>query len=263
MTNARSVLFAALLLGVVTTTVSGTSANIVQLNYGNISKIYKGDWLAVFHMPGCRFCNDLMGVIPDVAKEIDTSVQIALIEASSSYPIRKQFHVKRFPTVYYVHDGECRAYEGHRTAEKIAEYVGGGWIRDDPIIGPMAPCGTIMRFWANYVDVVTGMYAVAERWARSLDVNVVILASVGTGLVVLVFGAVAIIAYGNIHNARVEKPEKPRKGGEAGPRAQQENEPQRGGQSKGQKIEISRTATISGKIANKNSALRQRKKKKK
>lgn len=261
MVYTRVVLFVVALLGLVVT-VSGTSANIVQLNYANISKIYKGDWLAVFHMPGCGACKELMGIIPDVAKEIDTSVQIALIEASNSYPIQKQFHVEMFPTVYYVHDSECRIYEGQRTAEKISEYVSGGWIREDPVIGPMAPCGVIMRLCANYVDVVTRMYAVVEGWARNFNVNATIFAAVGTGLIVLVFGATAIIAYGNIYNTRVEEPVKTGKGTEAGPRHQPENEPQRG-QGKGQKIEISRTATISSKSPSKNSALRQRKKKKK
>lgn len=256
----RLVLFVAL-LGVFSTA-AGTSANIVQLSYGNISMVYKGDWLAVFHMPGCRFCNELMAAIPDVAEEIDTSVQIALIEASSSYPIQRQFHIERFPTIYYIHDGECRMYKGPQTSEKISEYVGGGWTRDDPVIGPMAPCSAVMRLYAGYVNAATSAYAVAERWAKSLNINTLAFISVGFALTVLVFGSAAIISYGNIHNSRVEEPKRPGKAGEVGQKAPQENEPQRS-QNKGQKFEISKTATIASKgSGNKNSTLRMRKKKK-
>ena len=153
-------------------------------------------------------------------------------------------------------------YKDPQTSEKISEYVGGGWTRYDPVIGPMAPCSAVMRLYAGYVNAATSAYAVAERWAKSLNINTLAFISVGFALAVLVFGSAAIISYGNIHNARVEEPKRPGKAGEVGQKAPQENEPQRS-QNKGQKFEISKTATIASKgSGNKNSTLRMRKKKK-
>lgn len=254
--------------------VSGTSANVVSLDYKNISKIYKGDWLAVFHAPGCAPCDKLLAIIPRVAEKIDTSVQIALINAAGSHPIHSQFQVNKFPTVYYVHDGECRMYEGAKDISSLAEYVNSKWTISIPIIGPTAPCGIIMRLFGTYVDLVTRLYGLFDNLAHKFNVDTMQFICVGTVSIMLVFAANAIVFYSKIRNVRVEGPEKSSGGGNGGSNSGDGETSSKDGVflpdsdsskslPKGQKVEISRTATISSKKSNGNMTLNQRRKRRK
>ena len=248
---------------------TGAPANIITLNYGNISELYHGDWLAVFHAPWCGHCKALMKVIPDVSKKIDPSVQIALIDASASYPIRAQFHVDSYPTLYHIHDSECRKYSGPRTSEKISEYVNGEWSIADPVANFTAPTSMLMRSFGLYVDVATRMYGVVDGWTRKLGVDTLVFICVCTGLCVFIFGATAIVCCAIIKDARVSAPEKRGSAGKGAGRTPGNASSSSRGRAKGQKVEISRPATLLNKKSDNNNnaksssnGVRQRRKKK-
>lgn len=243
-------------------TAEGTSANIVPLSYGNISKIYQGDWLAIFYAPGYSACKEFMSAVPSIAKRIDTSVQIALIDASESYPLQVQFHVDDFPVVYYVHDGECRQYGGSAAVEEVSKYANGDWILKDPIIGPLAPCGMVMRLISTYANIVTGMYIKVDTFARKHNINTLTLVCTIGGVIIVATASLAVKSYLNISDVRIVCSEKMVKEDEkARPMFVPDNDGPRS-PAKGQKIEISRTATIYGKKSSMSVSPQRRKRKK-
>lgn len=144
---------------------------VLDLDYSNISLAYKGDWVLVIYAEWCPHCHSLMGILPEVAKEVEGKASVARVEASNAFWAQLQFFVEGFPTVYHLHNGQARLYEGDRDADEIAEFVLEKWAEVPAIPYWKSPTALHIRMLAGYAEGVRAIYSKIEIVADRLDVD--------------------------------------------------------------------------------------------
>lgn len=164
------------------------AGEILDLDRSNISLAYKGDWILVVYAEWCSHCHRLMQVLPDVAKELDGKVKVARLEGSDTFWVQLQFLLEAYPTIFHLHDGEARLYEGSRDAEDMAEFALEEWRKTPAIPYWKSPTSLHMRAMASYAEFVRVVYGKIEIVAEKMDVDPLVLTIVFSIVCVLILG---------------------------------------------------------------------------
>jgi hypothetical protein len=75
-----------------------------------------------------------------LAKELEGEVYVAKINGPKCRSLQQRLHVKAYPSILYLRDGETRLYDGGaRTLDHLSTYARTGWKGTKPFPFYMAP----------------------------------------------------------------------------------------------------------------------------
>lgn len=178
-----ALLLLAVLLGTTFTTAKSAPTNeedddfgeVLDLTYSNISLAYKGDWILVIYAEWCGHCQSLMKILPEVAHEVEGKVKVARVEGSDTFWTQMQFFIEGYPTIYHIHDGQVRLYDGDRDIDEMAEFALEKWVNTPAIPYWKSPTALHIRMLAGYAEFVRIVYVRIEMVADELDVDPIVL----------------------------------------------------------------------------------------
>lgn len=85
-------------------------------------------------------CRQLAPVWEQLAKELEGEVYVAKINGPKCRSLQQRLHVKAYPSILYLRDGETRLYDGGaRTLDHLSTYARTGWKGTKPFPFYMAP----------------------------------------------------------------------------------------------------------------------------
>ena len=104
--------------------------------------------MLVFHAPWCGHCRQLAPVLDQFAaqaKENRIPVRVGKVDATAERALATRFHIRAYPTIFFLRDGKVYTYGGRRSAEAFAKFVQGGMNEATPLSMLSSPLGPIGR----------------------------------------------------------------------------------------------------------------------
>ena len=76
----------------------------------------------------------------ELAKELEGEVYVVKVNGPKCRSLQQRLHVKAYPSILYLRDGEMRSYDGaQRTVQALAAFARKGWRSNKPVPFYMAP----------------------------------------------------------------------------------------------------------------------------
>ena len=73
-------------------------------------------------------------------KELEGEVYVVKVNGPKCRSLQQRLHVKAYPSILYLRDGEMRSYDGaQRTVQALAAFARKGWRSNKPVPFYMAP----------------------------------------------------------------------------------------------------------------------------
>jgi len=140
-----------------------------------------------FYAPWCGFCLKFEPIYESVAKEVrDQGVRLAKIDGDKHKDLAMRFQISGFPTIYHVHDGNVRLYDGGRTKEDLIQFVQYDYRNIQPLTffsSPLSLFGKVIGFVAVGAVLLLDIF---EKLRDVYGVSVPILIGAGILLAVLI-----------------------------------------------------------------------------
>jgi hypothetical protein len=119
----------------------------------------------------------------ELAKELEGEVYVVKVNGPKCRSLQHRLHVKAYPSILYLRDGEMRSYDGtgQRTVQALAAFARKGWRRTKPVPFYMAP----NNWYGRSVGWVYRIPAVAREAHANLR-------KAGWGDVSIIFATLAV-----------------------------------------------------------------------
>jgi len=177
-----------------------TDGEVVELEYWNISTVYRGDWLLVLYAPWCGHCARLQGILPGIAAQV-SGVRVAKADADAEPALQVQFGVTGFPMILRLHDGEAHLHSGPRSLDDLVNFADKGWRDVPPLSKWTGPTSLLKRVLGMYAYCVLRLYAHVVTLAERIGVSAPLLAgalAAGTVVFAIILAVVCSLASGNV-----------------------------------------------------------------
>ena len=125
------VLWTAILCSLFISVVGGEQQSaVVELHEGNYNHLtsngYSGHWMVEFYSPNCGHCKTLEPIYEKLAQELKdagSTTRLGRVNFFDDKRLSKFYGVERFPTLFYMANGEMERYKGERTYEALKSYL--------------------------------------------------------------------------------------------------------------------------------------------
>lgn len=178
---------------------------VSEITYSEISRVYQGEWLLIVYAPWCGHCHRLMDNMPTIVESLQGHVKIVKIDGTEYDAVRFQFGVDGYPSIYRLHDGEVRTYNGTYTPEDIADFALVQWATVPPLSGWNSPTSFFIRTASRYINLITPVVTITENAGKRFDMAPEVIIILATSLIVVVAVIIAYISVRRI-NARKRPP---------------------------------------------------------
>jgi protein disulfide-isomerase-like protein len=156
-----------------------------------LSGMTTGSWFVKFYAPWCGHCRSMAPAWEALADDLaadEIPINVAEVDVTANSHLGKQFNIRGFPTIKFLHRGRMYSYKGRRAQDDLAAFARGGFAdgEAEPIPGPP----TLVSEIAN---TVSGVWAELARVHFAVPYAVFGLVAVCLGLIL--FMAVEGIIY--------------------------------------------------------------------
>jgi len=162
---------------------------VIDLTPSDIHRLSQGDWFVEIYAPWCGFCKKMVPIYDKVASGLKGKVHVARIDGDQYKDLAMQFFVSGFPTIYFIHDGEVRAFDADRKEESFIEFSKGGYKSVEPVPVYMNPLSFVGKFVGFFGKIVQSVIDIATDLQETYHIPipvVVVVAAIGTALFALV-----------------------------------------------------------------------------
>ena len=113
----------------------------------------------VCRVPFVEDCKQLAPVWDQLAVELEAEVYVAKVNGPKYKALQKRLHVKAYPTILYLRDGEMREYGSSRTLAQLAAFGRKTWRQTKPVPFYKAP----NNWFGRMAGVVFRIPGIAEE----------------------------------------------------------------------------------------------------
>lgn len=178
---------------------------VSDISYSEISRVYQGDWLLIVYAPWCGHCQRLMDNMPTIVESLQGRVKIAKIDGTEYDAVHFQFGVSGYPSIYRLHNGEVRTYDGTYTPRDIVDFALVQWETMPPLSGLDSPTNFFIRIASAYINFVTPVVTITENAGKRFNLSPEVIVISATSFVVVVAVVIAYISIRRI-NAKNQPP---------------------------------------------------------
>ncbi|CAD7702255.1 unnamed protein product [Ostreobium quekettii] len=134
-------------------------SDVVVLTDENFDqKTSEGTWFVEIFAPWCSHCRKIEEVWQDLATRLKKEgINVGKIDGTRENTLTSRFEIQGYPSFFHLTQGECRQYEGGRSADEFYEFATNGWKRKEPwpfYRAPNSPVGRslgVVKRWFSSV----------------------------------------------------------------------------------------------------------------
>uniref|UniRef100_A0AAJ7U6S7 Thioredoxin-related transmembrane protein 1 n=1 Tax=Petromyzon marinus TaxID=7757 RepID=A0AAJ7U6S7_PETMA len=184
-----------LLLLLVAAAAVATKGGVEVVADGDWRKILEGEWMVEFYAPWCPACQQLQ---PEWVKlagwSKDLNIRVGKVDITLQTGLSGRFLITSLPTIYHIHEGVFRQYEGSRLEKDFLSFIEDKkWLGVKPVSSWVDPNSLAMSGMSALMDFSHWIKNTHAYLTEQLGIPVwvsYLLFSLATILVGLLLGAV-------------------------------------------------------------------------
>lgn len=106
---------------------------LTKENY-SIRELSRGKWLLFLGTPTCPYCRQLLPIWKELAmRSHEKGVTTAAVNCLLDKEICDSFGIARYPTIYFLNEGNLFEFKGHRNVELIERFYSESYQEVNPL----------------------------------------------------------------------------------------------------------------------------------
>ncbi|XP_078472948.1 thioredoxin-related transmembrane protein 1-like [Lampetra fluviatilis] len=187
-----------LLLSSLVAAVAATKGGVEVVADDDWRKILEGEWMVEFYAPWCPACQQLQPEwVKLAAWSKDLNIRVGKVDITLQTGLSGRFLITSLPTIYHIHEGVFRQYEGSRLEKDFLSFIEDKkWLGVKPVSSWVDPNSLAMSGMSALMDFSHWIKNTHAYFTEQLGIPVwvsYLLFSLATILMGLLLGAVFVL----------------------------------------------------------------------